>query len=111
MKKYIFRRDTPEPATIMRKQVIHRRKDMTPLISLFSDRDKSRFARKLFRNDLSQFNTFMQQLDTKMTWHEVFQTIETELNTRRIDMGLEEARQMTDRIYMLFFPDDISIGA
>lgn len=111
MKKYIFRRDTPEPAPVVRRQVIHRRKDMTPVISLFSDRDKSRFVRKLFRNDPTEFNTFMQQLDTKMTWHEVFQTIETELKTRKIDMEKEEARQMTDRIYLLFFPDDISIGA
>jgi hypothetical protein len=112
MNKIIFRRETRQPAPQpVRKTAERRRKDLTPSISLFPDREKARIVRKLFRNDLAQFNTFMQELDTMMTWHEVFQRIESEMGVRKIDMEVEEARQLTDRIYLVFFPDDISIGA
>jgi len=112
MNKIIFRRETRQPAPQpVRKTAERRRKDLTPSISLFPDREKARIVRKLFRNDLAQFNTFMQELDTIMTWHEVFQRIESEMGVRKIDMEVEEARQLTDRIYLVFFPDDISIGA
>ncbi len=96
---------------MVKRPAEHRRKNLTPFVSLFNEREKGRLVRKLFRDDPVKFNAFMQVLDTKMTWHEAYQSIESEMNARKIDMDLEEARQLTDRIYLVFFPDDISIGA
>ena len=111
MSKYIFRREIKVSFPTAKRPSEHRRKNLKPFISLFNKREKERLVRKLFRDDLAQFNAFIQVLDTKMTWHEVFQSIESEMHAREIDMDLEEARQLTDRIYLIFFPDDISIGA
>jgi hypothetical protein len=113
MNKYIFRRETAGQTVsqTVKKTVVRKRKDITPFISLFSDREKSRIVRKLFKNDLARFNTFMQDLNTKMTWHEVFHTIEAEIAIHKMNMDAEEARLLTDRIYLVFFPDDISIEA
>jgi len=111
MSKYIFRREIKESVPSGKRSAEHRKKNLTPFVALFNEREKARLVRKLFGDDLAQFNAFMQMLDSKMTWHEAFQSVESEMNAREIDMDLEEVRQLTDRIYLIFFPDDISIGA
>ena len=92
-----------------KKPVERRRKDMTPLMSLFDHNEKLKLARKLFKNDSNRFNDFINEINSKMTWHEAFHTIESGLVKQRVDIMSDDARKITDRAYRLFFPDDISI--
>jgi hypothetical protein len=114
MEKLIFRHDEDDSSVekvkiSSKKPVERRRKDMTPLIDLFNESEKLKLTRKFFKNDSGQFHTFINEINTKMTWHEAFHTIETNLSKRKVDIMSDEARQLTDRVYRLFFPDDISI--
>ena len=112
MSKYIFRRETRQPAVQpVNKKSAHRRRDLTPFAELFNEREKTRIIRKIFGNDPARFKMFMNTLNGVMTWQEAYNAIEKELQTRRIELDMEEAIQLTDRIYRVFFPDDISIGA
>jgi len=111
MENVIFRREqdtSAEPNTGTLKKINdRRRKDDTPFISLFSDREKSKLIKKIFNRDASQFMAFMSELNTKLTWHEAYVIIDQELKKRKIDLFSEEARNFTDRIYKVFFPEEI----
>jgi hypothetical protein len=114
MEKVIFRReekfDDNTVKVSIKKPVQGKRKDMTPVISLFSNREKSIMTRKFFNNDANRFTLFMDEINTKMTWYDAFNTIEKGLANQKVDILSEEVQQLTTRIYNMFFPDDISIS-
>lgn len=111
MENVVFRREQDsgdEPTTGTLKKINDRkRKDMTPFISFFSEREKSKLIKKLFKRDANQFNMFMTQLNAKLTWHDAYEMIDSEFKKRKADIFSEEARNFTDRIYKVFFPEDI----
>jgi len=113
MESLIFRRDEEpkdEPKTGSIKNVFsHVRKNMIPLSSFFNESDKSKMAKKLFDRDVNQFNLFISELDKKKTWHEAYQYMDLELKKRNRDILSDEAKNLTDRVYQVFYPDDISI--
>lgn len=114
MERIIFRREEDEVTTNLhisaKRPVQGIRKDMTPLISLFNEQEKKHIIRKLFKNDTKRFNTFINDINSKMTWAEAFEEIEKQLISQKIDILSSEVQQLTDRIYSVYFPDDISIS-
>jgi hypothetical protein len=114
MNKVIFRREDKfadnDVRVSAKRPVKGRRRDMTPVISLFNDREKSDMTRRLFNNDLNRFTVFMNEVNSKATWNEAFEAIEKNLISQKVDILSNEVQQLTTRIYHMFFPDDISIS-
>jgi len=113
MDNIIFRRDNDavdEPKKVPRSKIFDRkRKDLTPFISLFSEDEKLKLIRNLFERDAHNFNVFMSELNVKQTWPDAYLLMDTELKKRKIDILSSQAKSLTDRIYQVFFPEDISI--
>lgn len=114
MENVIFRRDwdaeenlTPNPVI---KHNNRKQKDINQLMSYFSEADKTRIIKKLFKRDTAQFESFMTEVNKKLNWHDAYSYIETEFKKTNKDILSKEARIMTDRIFQFFYPDDISIG-
>lgn len=113
MENTIFRREdntSDEPKTGSLKKIFNRkRRDQKPLITYFNDYEKSKIIKNIFKRNVKQFDDFMTELDRKTTWQEAYILMEEELKRRKIDIISQKARDLTDRIYQVFFPDDISI--
>lgn len=113
MDKLIFRRedeDTEKQTNTLNKLFTRKRRYMKPLMSLFSENEKTILIKHLFNRDRNLFYSFMDELELRVIWNEAFALMETELRKRKIDIFSEKAKIMTDRIYQAFYPDDISIG-
>jgi len=114
MHKTIFRReidsfDQPEKKDTSKNIFIRRRRSMTPLITYFSKAEKLKLVKSLFKHDNKKFIQFMEELDRKSNWRDAYTFIETELTKQKIDIFSSKARFLTDRIYHVFFPEDLSI--
>lgn len=114
MENIIFRRepDFPdEPRTALKKKIFNRKKsNMAPLISFFNIDEKSKLTKHLFNHDAGKFFLFMTELNEKLTWPEALALMEAECEKRNIDIYCSKARLLTDRIYQVFFPEDVSSG-
>jgi hypothetical protein len=111
MHKLIFRRDEDfqtEPKTGSLKKIVDRkRKDLAPFISFFNEDEKTKIVNEIFNHDTRQFSSFMSKLNHQLTWHDAYLCIDKELNKLNIDIFSNKALDLTDRIYKVFFPEDI----
>lgn len=113
MQKTIFRReidssDQPEEGSL-KNLVIRKRRNTKPLISFFSNTEKLKLVKSIFNRDNKKFLLFMEELDTMPNWREAYSLMETEFYKRDINIFSPKARFLTDRVYNVFFPDDISL--
>ncbi|UCF63268.1 MAG: hypothetical protein JSW33_11950 [bacterium] len=93
------------PKTFDRK-----RKDMTPLLTFFNNSEKSKLIKNLFKGNTMQFESFMNELNSKVNWQEAFMFIDAELVKRKVDLMSRFAKLLTNRVYQVYFPEDMSIG-
>lgn len=111
MENLIFRREDykpNEPVSGSIKEIgLRRRKDMTALVELFTDSEKSKLVRKVFDRSTGQYDDFLKQLETRETWQEAHKLMEDEFYQRKVDLYSKEARILTDKVYQIFFPEDI----
>jgi len=111
MENLIFRRDeeeTNEPVTGSLKEISNRRrKNMTALHELFSETEKTKLVKKVFNRDPELYTNFLKRLETRQTWQEAHQMMEEELYRQQVDLYSKEARILTDKVYRIFFPEDL----
>lgn len=114
MDKIIFRREEDtkdEPTSGSYKNIYGRkRKSTAPVLSFFSEVEKTMLTKNLFNRDIKQFNLFMTELDNQSNWHDAFLFIDQELKKRKIDVLGHKAKYLTDRVYQVFFPEDVLPG-
>lgn len=114
MEKIIFRREEEkkdEPTTGSYKSIYDRkRRTIAPILSYFSEVEKTMLTKNLFSRDVKKFNQFMAELDNQVSWHDAFSYIDQELKKRKIDVMGHKAKYLTDRVYQIFFPEDTLPG-
>lgn len=114
MQKTIFRREfdpnqKPKEKGSLKNLIVRKRRNMTPFITFFSRAEKLKIIKNIFNHDSGKFLIFMDELDTKLTWAEAYTLMETEFIKRNINIFSDKAKVMTDRIYNVFFPEEISM--
>ena len=114
MQKTIFRRDSdtypkPNEKGSLKNLVVRKRRNMTPFITFFSRTEKLKLIKAIFNKDSGKFLTFMDELDSKLTWQDAYSLMESEFRDRNIDIFSDKAKLFTDRIYHVFFPEEISM--
>ena len=114
MNKIIFRREdekTDEPTTGSYKNLYGRkRKGTAPVLSYFSEEEKTMLAKNLFSRDMKQFNQFMAELENQSNWHDAYLFIDQELKKRKINVMGQKAKYLSDRVYQIYFPEDVLPG-
>lgn len=106
MKIFERRNNIEDPIKIEDKKVPAKKSKPLPSIgSLFSEKDVSSFVKKLFQNNMDQFNDFIKKLEPLSDWKVAFKAIEEEFQRRKINPRQNEAMVFADKLFKRYYPD------
>lgn len=85
-------------------------RNLIPVRHLLNLKEKKEFVKKLFQNNPSEFENFIQSLENIKNWREAMKRVIKEFDNRQIDRHSHAAVLFTDMLYKRYYPDDDQVG-
>ena len=82
---------------------------LLPLKSLIDPHRRKELIKKLFKNNESEFEELVHELEPIQEWQEALQKVEQELKHRNIHLQERKAVLFTNILYHRYFPEDDQI--
>lgn len=81
-------------------------KALPPIQSLLKPKQQKRIVDKIFNKNTSEFEAFLNQLNSVSGWKEAFIKLDDEFSKRKIHSNGDEAVLLANIIYRHFYPYD-----